>query len=64
MVERYHEEPLPPAYPVRYGSPRLPDGQGVPNTPPPPTPLSVWWRVAYWGVLAVLAGALILGWVQ
>jgi hypothetical protein len=60
VVERPTDDPLPPARPVAYGSPRLPDGQGVPQPATPAAPR--WGRLAYWLGLAAIAALIAYGW--
>jgi hypothetical protein len=59
VVERPTDEPLPPARPVPYGSPRQPDGQGVPQPSPPDVPR--WGRPSFWLMLVIFAVLLAYG---
>jgi hypothetical protein len=60
VVERLSNEPLPPARPVQYGSPRIPDGDTV-KGPRPRLPLAT--REVVYGVilLVLFVVALVVG---
>lgn len=61
MLERHTGDPLPPAYPVRYGRPPLADGDRIP-VPPPPPPRRLAPGLIVAGIVLALVVAGIAGW--